>query len=125
MSKKEEVRDALGLADLPGDELTQLLDEAGDQSLEQAIVARSVGTLLAEARAQSGRTLREVGAAAGVSFGRIQQLEQSENVEVSTLVRVAAALGYGVKITFEPKLAGRRRSRLKTITAEIPALKNA
>jgi transcriptional regulator with XRE-family HTH domain len=42
--------------------------------------------------------LEEVGQRVGVSRARIKQLETSENIEVSTLVRVASATGYKVQI---------------------------
>jgi transcriptional regulator with XRE-family HTH domain len=39
-----------------------------------------------------------VGQRVGVSRARIRQLESSENIEISTLVRVASATGYKVQI---------------------------
>ena len=40
--------------------------------------------------------LSTVGTEAGVSRARVQQIEQSDNIEIATLVRVAAACGYQV-----------------------------
>jgi len=126
---KEQVRDELHLDQVPDDEFMQLLDEAGEEAivtgpptaqaeaytpeqiseeLAALVVANSVGSLLAHARAESGLSLRAAGAGAGVSHGRIQQLENSENVEVATLVRTAEALGYDVRINLTPKRAGMR-----------------
>lgn len=126
MKSKEEVRDALGLDELPDDEFMRLLEEVGEEEtvtgvspvegegytpeairgeLRDALVAKSVGDLIASARSQAGSSLRRAGEAVGVSHSRIQQLEASENLEVSTLVRVAAGLGFRVKISLEPDQA--------------------
>ena len=130
----EDVRQALGLAELPDDELMALLEELGDgavvtgappvagggytadelaEELQEAVVADSVGQLLKRAREESGRTLRDAGAIVGVSHSRVNELEHSSNVEVATLARVAEALGYSVRILLEPKgsdgVSGRKR----------------
>lgn len=78
------------------------------EELNAALVARSVGDLIARARVEAGLSLSKVGSEVGVSRGRINQLERSENIEVSTLVRLAEALGYQVKISLEPRVAGRK-----------------
>jgi hypothetical protein len=39
----------------------------------------------------------------GASRARIKRLETSENIEVSTLVRVASAMGYKVQIALTPE----------------------
>jgi DNA-binding phage protein len=132
---KEEVQQAFGLAEPPDDEFMALLSQLGEgevitgvepvpgagytarelaEELAEALVADSVGELLAKAREETGRSLREVGAAVGVSHGRIRELEQSSNVEVATLVRVARAMGYGVKIVLEPSKEGRPGRRRLT-----------
>lgn len=123
MKTKEEVRDILGLAELPDDEFMELLEAAGEEEtvtgvspvedgdytadevraeLQEALVARTVGDLLSQARDQCGASLRRAGRITGLSHSRIQQLEASENLEVATLVRVAAGLGFRVKISLEP-----------------------
>jgi DNA-binding XRE family transcriptional regulator len=66
--------------------------------LEEAIVVKNVTEALEQARKEKNLTLEEVGQRVGVSRARIKQLETSENIEVSTLVRVASALGYKVQI---------------------------
>jgi hypothetical protein len=123
MKTKEEVRDILGLAELPDDEFMELLEAAGEEEtvtgvrpveeegyspeklraeLQEALVARTVGDLLSKAREQSGASLRRAGRVLGLSHSRVQQLEASENLEVATLVRVAAGLGFRVRISLEP-----------------------
>jgi DNA-binding XRE family transcriptional regulator len=67
--------------------------------LEEAIVVKHVTEALEQARKEKKLTLEEVGQRVGVSRARIKQLETSENIEVSTLVRVASAMGYKVRIT--------------------------
>ncbi len=134
---KWQVREALGLTRLPDDELMRLLDEAGEEetvaggvpvngdgyaphSIRDALVRRSVGEALAAVRAETGSSLRGAGNASGLSHTRIQQIEASINVEVATVVRVAAALGYGVRIVLEPKPDGAGGAR--TVTADLTDL---
>jgi hypothetical protein len=137
MKSKEEVRDLLGLAALPDDEFMDLLRAAGAEEtvtgvppiedegytpeelraeFREALVARTVGDLLSHARDQSGASLRQVGQMVGLSHSRIQQLEASENLEVATLVRVAAGLGFRVKISLEPD---RDHASFKRVEAEL------
>jgi hypothetical protein len=141
---RQEIQKALGLADPPDDKLMALLEQLGEgdvvtgappvegkgytadelaEELEEAVITDSVGELLARARQETGRSLRDVGGAAGLSHARIRELEHSLNVEVATLVRVAGALGYGVKIVLEPKTAaagGRKTDsrRARSLSAE-------
>jgi DNA-binding phage protein len=145
---KEEVQRAFGLAEPPDDEFMALLSHLDEgevvtgvepvagggytaeelaQEFGEAVVADTVGELIAKARKETGRSLRAVGAAVGVSHGRVRELEQSSNVEISTLVRVAGAMGYGVKIVLEPNDEGRDREardstsagRRRRITADL------
>jgi len=144
---KEEVQKAFGLAELPDDAFMALLEELGEgdvlagvapvegegytaeeleQELEEAIVAESIGDLLARAREQSGKSLRAAGRAAGISHTRVSELERSSNIEIATLARVADTLGYDVKIVLEPKQGGGRIKRMggkpqRTLTAELKA----
>ena len=127
MSKsKEEVKVALGLDLLPDDAFMALLAKVGDadvvvgpgrthtvrayepDEIEKVVLEGAVGALLARARDECKRTLRSVGAEAGVSRARVQQIEHSENIEIATLVRVAAACGYQVGISLEPLRPGLR-----------------
>jgi DNA-binding XRE family transcriptional regulator len=66
--------------------------------LEEAIVVKNVTEALEQARKEKNLTLEEVGQRVGVSRARIKQLETSDNIEISTLVRVASAMGYKVQI---------------------------
>jgi transcriptional regulator with XRE-family HTH domain len=59
---------------------------------------QKLSDVLEQARKEKNLTLEEVGQRVGVSRARIKQLETSENIEISTLVRVASALGYKVQI---------------------------
>jgi len=86
-----------------------------DELLEICI-SGSVGRLLARAREQEGKALEAVGAAAGVTRARIQQIENSTNLELATLVKVASALDYRVGIRLEP--VDRTRAALVT---ELPS----
>lgn len=122
---RQQVRDEVGLDELPDDEFMQLLEEVGEgptvsgpptghlrahepEEIAYEIIQGPIGALLGRARAEVGFSLRRTGEGAGVSRGRIQQLEKSDNLEVATLVRVAAALGYRVGISLQPIEAGRQ-----------------
>ena len=72
------------------------------EQLEAILVNGSIGSLLAHARQQAEQTLDAVGKASGVTRARIQQIEQSENVEIATLIKIASALGYRVGIRLDP-----------------------
>jgi DNA-binding phage protein len=136
-ARSEQLREVISevLAEPPDDEFMALLSQLGEgevitnvdpvpdagytaqaiaEELAEALVADSVGELIAKARKETGRSLRDVGAAVGVSHGRVRELEQSTNVEVATLVRVAGALGYRVRIVLEPSEESRPGSRRLT-----------
>ena len=123
---KEEIKAALKLDTLPDDEFMAVLAKVGDadvvagpkrgrtvrayepEEIEKIVVEGAVGSLLAHARGESRRSLSAVGTDAGVSRARVQQIEQSDNIEVATLVRVAAACGYQVGISLKPLHPGMR-----------------
>jgi hypothetical protein len=110
----------LQLNELPDDDFMRLLAEAGDEdvvsgpalgaaarvytpeAIAEEVIQGTIGTLLARARSESGRSLGDIGAEVGVTRARIQQIEHSENIEVATLVRIAAACGYQVGISLRP-----------------------
>ncbi|MHB0963389.1 MAG: hypothetical protein ACYC5V_09305 [Gemmatimonadaceae bacterium] len=123
---KKDVRAALELDSAPDDAFMALLDTVGDadvvagphrsrtvrayepEEIEKIVLEGAVGSLLAHARGESRRSLSAVGTEAGVSRARVQQIEQSDNIEIATLVRVAAACGYQVGISLEPLDPGMR-----------------
>ena len=125
-NSKKAVKDALGLDTVPDDAFMALLAKVGDadvvagpkrsaafreyepDEIEKILLEGAVGSLLAHARAESQRSLNAVGTEAGVSRARVQQIEQSDNIEIATLVRVAAACGYQVGISLEPLRPGMR-----------------
>lgn len=134
---KEEVRAALNLDHTPDDEFMRLLEDVGDEpivrgpkvagegytperitdELTEAIVALTVGGLLSEARRASNLSLRDVAQAAGVSRARVHELESSENVETASILRIAGAMGYHVRLTLVPDREG-----LKPLSADLPPL---
>lgn len=123
---KADVKAKLYLKELPDDGFMKLLKEAGDgdivegpyldetsraytpDEIEETMVGGVVGSLLAQARSESGRSLAAIGADTGVTRARIQQIERSENIEVATLVRFAAACGYQVRISLRPLAPDKR-----------------
>ncbi len=123
---KEAVKAALGLDILPDDAFMALLANVGDadvvagprhthavrayapDEIERVVLEGAVGSLLAHARDECKRSLHAVGTEAGVSRARVQQIEHSDNIEIATLVRVAAACGYQVGISLEPLSPGMR-----------------
>lgn len=123
---KKDVRASLELDTPPDDAFMALLDAVGDSDvvagprrrrtvrayepaeIERIVLEGAVGALLAHARGESRRSLSAVGTEAGVTRARVQQIEQSDNIEIATLVRVAAACGYQVGISLEPLHPGMR-----------------
>lgn len=134
---KQQVQANLNLSTEPTDELMELLAELGDsdvvegpmaagagrtyspKEIERIVIEGTVGDLVAHARAEAHASLATIGKSAGVTRARVQQVEQSANVEIFTLVRIAAACGYDVNITLEPQVYGRRplSTTLSAVTA--------
>lgn len=123
---KAHVSARLHLDHPPDHHFVELLAEAGDgdvvngpdprgdarvytpEEIEEAVVEGAIGTLLEQARLESRCSLADIGTEAGVTRARIQQIERSENIEIATLVRIAAACGYEVGISLRPLSAGKR-----------------
>ncbi len=123
---KADVKAKLQLKELPDDGFMELLEAVGNvdvvegpylddsvrayipAEIEETVVGGVVGALLAQARSESGRSLAAIGADTGVTRARIQQIEHSENIEVATLVRFAAACGYQVRISLRPLTPDKR-----------------
>lgn len=134
---KQQVQANLNLATEPSDELMQLLAELGDgdvvegplaategktytpDEIEEIVINGTVGDLLAHARDEAHATMAAIGQFAGVTRARVQQLENSSNVEVATLVRFAAACGYEVKLTLQP--VQKERRQLSATLSAVPA----
>lgn len=120
---KEQLKADLKLDELPDDEFMALLNEVGDgetvalppeaaqgrtwvlEEIENAVIVGTVGRLLERARAASGQSLRAAGKSIRRTHSRVRQIEESENVEIATLVRLAHAYGYEVDITLRPVTA--------------------
>ena len=75
--------------------------QIGEQ-VQEAVWEKSLSDLLHSARTSSDASLAQLAEAMGVSKGRVQQLEKSENVEVMTLVRYLNSLGYSLVLTAIP-----------------------
>ena len=123
---RKSVKAALELEALPDDAFMALLNKVGDadvvagpgdlrsvraygpEEIETIVIEGAVGSLLAHARGEARRSLSAVGTDAGVTRARVQQIEQSDNIEIATLVRVAAACGYQVGLSLEPLHPGMR-----------------
>jgi HTH-type transcriptional regulator / antitoxin HipB len=69
------------------------------QGLSDALLTENIGEMLKQARLNSGLTGTELATRLGLSKVRISQLERiGSDVEVSTLARVAHALGYDLQL---------------------------
>ena len=70
--------------------------------LEAAVQRATAGALLSKAKEQAGRSLSEIGKKTGMTKQRVAQILESENLELSTMARVAAAMGYELVIALHP-----------------------
>ena len=123
---KAQIQTDVGLSQPPSDRFMELLDRIGDgdviagpaldtedrsytpREIETIVLNGAVGSLLAHAREEADRSMAEVGDIAGVTRARVGQIEQSANIEVTTLVRLAGACGYEVDIRLTPLHPGKR-----------------
>ncbi len=79
-----------------------------DTMVEEIIFAANLKELIVTARQQSGFTLREAAANAGMKHPQLVQIEQSSgHVELRTLARLAQALDFELHISLVPKQGGR------------------
>ncbi len=74
--------------------------------LEREVQAERVGELLKQARETQGVTLRELAKRMKVKHPTIVNFEKASSVELSTVARVAEALGYEVWLELAPKQGG-------------------
>jgi ribosome-binding protein aMBF1 (putative translation factor) len=75
-------------------------------TLEREVQAERVGELLKQARQTQGVTLRELAKRMKVKHPTIVNFEKASSVELSTVARVAEALGYEVWLELAPKQGG-------------------
>jgi DNA-binding XRE family transcriptional regulator len=75
-------------------------------TLEREVQAERVGKLLKQARETQGVTLRELAKRMKVKHPTIVNFEKASSVELSTVARVAEALGYDVWLELSPKQGG-------------------
>jgi ribosome-binding protein aMBF1 (putative translation factor) len=70
-----------------------------EQRLQTELLDHNIGEMLRQARQKNGLTGAELAKRLGISKVRVSQLERvGSKVEVSTLVRVANALGYDLQV---------------------------
>jgi ribosome-binding protein aMBF1 (putative translation factor) len=71
---------------------------------QNALLAESVGDVLAKARTESGLSLTQAAKKTNLTRGRMAQLENDKaNLEIQTIVKQAQALGYKVRLSLEPE----------------------
>jgi ribosome-binding protein aMBF1 (putative translation factor) len=79
-----------------------------EAAVNEMVLAKLVGDLLAEARKQSGMTMNEVAEKMSVTRGRVKGLEHPEaSLEVATVARMAGAMGYKLTLTLDPQTPDR------------------
>jgi len=78
------------------------------EAVQTELVARNVGELLSQARRQSGLSQSALAEKAGVGRSWVNQAERKEYLELPSLVRLAGAMGYRVRIELEPKEDGKK-----------------
>ena len=89
----------ISLKDSALDHATEFLVKDLEQGFSDALLSDNIGVMLRQARLKSGLTGTELAARLGLSKVRISQLERiGADVEVSTLARVAGALGYDLQL---------------------------
>lgn len=118
LEDRQRVQADLNLDTLPDDEFMELAAQvraaatprpAGDRvvatapdELEGTIQRATAGELLAEAKARRPRSNAAIGATLGVSRQRVAEILESRNLELQTIVRVAASLGYETRLMLHP-----------------------
>lgn len=75
--------------------------------LEEAKLEHSISEALRTMRTERGLTLAQLADTQGISTARVGQIEQGDmRLELRSIVRQAAALGYKVRIVFTPVGSG-------------------
>jgi ribosome-binding protein aMBF1 (putative translation factor) len=79
-----------------------------EQTVKEAIVAHTVGEMLAKAREERKLSARELALKVDASHPRVLAVEKTASrIEVQTLVRYAEAMDYNVQLTLVPKKEGK------------------
>ncbi len=120
---RKKTKNPFGLAEQPDAELLSLIEGLEDRpaittqsnvqstnpqaikaTLEDELIAISVGQLITQARKKRGLTLEQIGRVLNLGKARMSQIEKAgANLELHTLARVAQALEYDLKVSFVPK----------------------
>ncbi|MGO9640995.1 MAG: helix-turn-helix domain-containing protein [Candidatus Acidiferrales bacterium] len=81
--------------------------------VERELATLRLGTAIARMREKRNLTQTQLAARAGMSASKISAIEGNpKNVELATLIRIAAALGYQFKPEFIPAKSKRRHRRV-------------
>jgi transcriptional regulator with XRE-family HTH domain len=91
----------------------QLADPALRARVDELLAAMKIERELEQLRKQRGLTQVQLALRAGLSQSMIAKLESGkvQNYELRTLVRIAAAAGAHVRVTFEPLRRAKARRR--------------
>lgn len=78
--------------------------------VKRELAVLRLGTTIARMREKRKLTQTQLAAKAGMSASKISAIESGpKNVELSTLIRIASALGYRFVPEFVPEKIGKRR----------------
>jgi len=88
----------------------QVQDQEMRELVEKELATLNVGIQIARLREQLGFSQTQLAARAGMSAPKISVLECSpKDAKLSTLIRIARALGLGLKVEFVPEKRGKSR----------------
>ena len=78
-----------------------------ERTFQEALAVKTVGEMIATARAQRQMSARQVAERVNVSHPRVLAVEKSGvDIEIKTLVNYAKALGYDVQLSLKPREGG-------------------
>ena len=88
----------------------QVQDPEMRELVEKELANLSVGIQIARLREQRGLSQTQLAARAGMSAPKISVLECSpKDAKLSTLIRIARAMGLGLKVEFVSEKSGKAR----------------
>ena len=88
----------------------QLQDPEMRELVEKELASLNLGIQIARLREQQGLSQTQLAARAGMSAPKISVLECSpKDAKLSTLIRIARALGLGLRVEFVPEKSGKSR----------------